>query len=225
MVKIIASCIFMILQITFNSQAAIAQVNQWEEQVKSEPDNRQLLFELGKYWHNVGGVKEDKEAVIKAEHYLERLIEINNENSLALVYYGSIITMKARDAVFWNKIKFVKQGIEQMDKAVRLDPDNLEVRLVRGSNSVAMPKMMNRLSVALTDFKHIEKLDNEKQLKLSDKYLPQYFYNYGLALFNDQEYKEAREKYLKTVEFDPDSDYSNHARCALKKIEDINYDR
>jgi len=226
MIKIRFLWVIIVIQILINSPSAICQVDQWEAQVKNEPENKKLLLELGRYWHNIGGMKENKEAVIKAEYYLKRLIELDKKNGLALVYCGSVKTMKARDAVFiWDKISYVKKGIELMDKAVALEPDDAEIRLVRGANAATMPKIMGRLSIALTDFKHIEKLNTEEQLNFPDTYWLLYYYNYGLALYNNNKCEEAKVKYKKTIEVDPGSDYAAYARRELKKIEEMRYEK
>jgi len=209
------------LNLIISSPSARCQIELWEEQVKTEPENRQLLMELGRYWHNIGGMEENKEAVIKAVYYLENLIELDKKNGLALVYCGSAKTMKARDAVFiWDKISYVKKGINLMDKAVQLEPDNPEIRLVRGANAATMPKIMRRVSIALADFKHIEKLNSEEQLNFPASYWLLYYYNYGLALYNNHQYEEAKVKYKKAIEVDPNSDYAGYARRELKKIEE-----
>ena len=201
------------------------QVAEWENQLKKDPDNRELLLNLGKHYHNFGGTKENKDAVRKAEKYLFKLLEMEPENCIALVYYGSVLTMKARDAFFpWDKLKWVKKGISRMDEAVTLESDNPEVRFIRGVNSATMPKMMSRLSVALEDFVHIEKLNREKPLNMTKKFWLPYYYNYGLALYKNKEFEAAKEKYLKTIDVDPESDYAGYARRDLKKIEETNHE-
>ena len=42
-----------------------------------------------------------------------------------------------------------------MDSAVALDPDEPEVRLIRAVNSTSVPKMFNRLKMAVADFKDV----------------------------------------------------------------------
>lgn len=43
------------------------QVSEWEDQLKRDPANKELLLNLGKYYHDLGGMEEDKRAVKKAE--------------------------------------------------------------------------------------------------------------------------------------------------------------
>ena len=144
------------------------QVREWEMLLKRDPDNKVILLNLGKYYHNLGGMEENKEAVKKADKSLSLLLELEPKHCVAMVYYGSVLTMKARDAFFpWDKMKYVKKGISRMDKAIFFEPGNPEVRLIRGMNSATMPKMFDRLSVALEDLSHIEKLHREKPLEMT----------------------------------------------------------
>jgi len=144
------------LLLILSSKNLSAQITQWEKQLKSDPSNTELLLKLGKAYHDVAGENEDKEAVKKAEKYLSKLLEIEPGNALAMVYYGSVLTMKARDAFFpWEKMKYMKKGFGKMDSAVALDPDEPEVRLIRAINSTLVPKMFNRLKMALSDFKDV----------------------------------------------------------------------
>ena len=138
------------------SESPSAQIPQWENQLKTDPSNTELLLKLGKAYHDVAGENEDKEAVKKAEKYLSKLLEIEPGNALAMVYYGSVLTMKAREAFFpWDKMKYMKKGFAKMDSAVALDPGEPEVRLIRAINSTSVPKMFNRLKLALSDFKDV----------------------------------------------------------------------
>jgi hypothetical protein len=49
-----------------------------------------------------------------------------------------------------------------MDKAVRMDSDNISVRLIRAHNSKNLPMFLNRRSVAYEDFEYLEGLFKKK---------------------------------------------------------------
>ncbi|MBN2395184.1 MAG: hypothetical protein JXC36_01835 [Candidatus Atribacteria bacterium] len=134
------------LLVFLSSTNLSAQIPQWEKQLKSDPTNIELLLKLGKAYHDVAGEKEDKEAVKKAEKYLSKLLAIEPGNAPAMVYYGSVLTMKARETFFpWDKMKYMKKGFAEMDSAVAIDPDAPEVRLIRAINATSVPKMFHRL--------------------------------------------------------------------------------
>ena len=205
-----------------SSGLSTAQVIVWEKQLDSAPDSTYLLLNLGRYYHDIGGMRENKEAVKKAEKYLIHLLEIEPENSLGLVYYGSVLTLKVRDTRLpWNQLKYIKEGMAKMDMAVSIDPEQAEIRLIRGINSTSMPRMFNRLLIALEDFRYIERLHQKNELKKTSRFWLPYYYNYGLALSQNKDFETATIQFLKTIETDPHSSYAKDAEKELKKIEEI----
>lgn len=207
-----------LLQIAYWGSLA-AQIWEWENQLQTDPTNKELLLKLGKAYHDLAGENEEKEAIKKAEVYLSKLLEIEPGNAPAIVYYGSVLTMKAREAFLpWDKMKYMKQGFAQMDSAVALDPDEPEVRLIRAINSTSVPKMFNRLKMALSDFLYIEELEKEKLAEMTNKFwLPYYFY-FGLALEKDEQLQPARKKFAKVIELDSNCELANKARGQLEKM-------
>ncbi len=218
--------VILVLEIWLGNVLVFAQADEWERQIEQDPENKTLLLKLGKYYHDIGGSQEDKHAVNKAEKYLCQFLNLDSKHGLALVYYGSVLTMKARDAFFpWDKMKYVKKGISRMDKAVYFEPDNPEVRLIRGINSISLPSMFNRFSCGLEDFKHIEQLDKEKTLDMTKKFWFPYYFNYGLALWKIEKYAEAREKFLNIIHINPNSDYAVSAREYVEKMEEKDHEK
>jgi hypothetical protein len=55
------------LLVILSSVNLSAQIPQWENQLKSDPTNTELLLKLGKAYHDLASEKEDKEAAKKAE--------------------------------------------------------------------------------------------------------------------------------------------------------------
>lgn len=198
-----------------------AQVKEWEEKLKKDPENRKLLLNLGKYYHEIGGNNNNSDAVKKAEKYLSKLVEIDPKNAAALVYLGSALTICARDASSQDaQLEYVTKGFARMDKAVYFEPGNFEVRLIRGINSTYIPEMLGRLSVALKDFKHIEKLLNEKELKLEKETLQQYYFHYGLVLAKSGEKEAAKKIFIKTSRINPDSPLAKNAERELDNLKE-----
>lgn len=205
--------------VTIFSGSLAAQISEWEKQLETDTTNTELLLQLGKAYHDLGGEKQDKEAVKKAEKYLSRLLEREPNNALALVYYGSLLTMKARDAFLpWEKMKFLKQGFAAIDSAVALDPQSAEVRLIRANNGTSVPKMFHRLKVALADFQFIEAMEKEKLEQMTNKFWLPYYYYFGLALMKDEQFEEAEVKFNKVLAIDSNSEYARNAKQQLEKM-------
>jgi len=100
-------------------------------------------------------------AVPEAQAEFKRLLDGDPSNPLFTAYYGSTFAMQARDGgAPWQKIKWVHEGIGQIDRALTLlgpqhdtqrnrdVPVSLETRLVAIATYVSLPSLFNRMSVA-----------------------------------------------------------------------------
>jgi cytochrome c-type biogenesis protein CcmH/NrfG len=128
----------------FLMSMGIAQgtVQDLETKLSQNPNDINTLVQLGKVYHDQGG-NGNKEAVEKGMTYLDKALELEPANGVALAYRGSLWTMRARDA-WWpfTKMSRVDKGIDEMDKAVELAPTDVTVRIVRGINSIQLPSMI-----------------------------------------------------------------------------------
>lgn len=126
-----------------------------EKVLEKKPDNKEILFKLGVLYHNAG-LKGDKEAVLKGEKVLKKLVKIEPENAEARCWLGSILTLKERDATFSiQKIFYVKEGLREMDKGVSMSPENINLRIIRGRNNLGLPDFFERINVAIKDFEFV----------------------------------------------------------------------
>ena len=118
----------------------------------SDPET---LKQLGIAYH--GQAVEDPAAFApKAVEFLTAAHDAKTEDWEALSYLGSATTMLAMTTDdLMEKMTYVNQGIGYMDKAVRRDPDNPTVRLVRANNAMALPDFLNRRHMAVADFEHL----------------------------------------------------------------------
>ncbi|MDI6808050.1 MAG: hypothetical protein QME66_03590 [Candidatus Eisenbacteria bacterium] len=183
-----------------------------EEQVLADS-----LLANGMRHHDVAARGRAPDDIIKAEQCLSRVLEIEPDNAIAMVYFGSLHTIIARDrAPFWKKMGYMKKGFKYMDKAVRLDPDNYHVRMVRAINSATVPKMFKRRRIAEQDFKHIDKLTRKEGFDAPISFWLSYLYHYGLLLEDAGDISEARLRYARVIATDPGSDYAAKARLRLK---------
>jgi tetratricopeptide (TPR) repeat protein len=119
--------------------------------LQSSPSNTLILFQLGDLCHDEGG-KNNHQAVLLAEGYFTRLLNIEPNHAMARVMYGSVLTMKARDAL-WpvTQLNYVKAGNQQMDLAVQLAPNDAQVRFARAVNNVHMPDVLDRQGIVQAD--------------------------------------------------------------------------
>jgi hypothetical protein len=100
-------------------------------------------------------------AVGPAQEAFKDLVQADSSNPLYIAYYGSTFAMRARDGgAPWQKIKWVNEGINNIDhalsllgpqddtKTIRGVPISLETRLVAIATYIPLPALFNRMSVA-----------------------------------------------------------------------------
>lgn len=204
-----------VLAVPAFAQLSEQQVKDYEAALTTDPNDQQALQQLGIYYHNRGG-DGDKEAVEKSVGYLEHLAQLDSRNLIAMAYYGSAVTMQARDAWMpWNKMKYVSLGTGKLDKAVMIDSTNLRVRLVRAVNSTNLPAFLNRRMFALRDFAYLIARMNAGETPGLDRV--QVFYFYGVALAAEERRVEARQMWEKAVAENPAHPLSKRAAEQLKQ--------
>jgi hypothetical protein len=117
----------------------------------AEGTNAPSLYALADLCHDAG-VGGDKKAVTRAEQYLRQLLALEPTNAPAIALLGSVYTMKGRDA-FWptTQLRLVREGNAYMDQAVRLAPEDEQVRLTRALNNTHMPDFLGRSDIARND--------------------------------------------------------------------------
>ncbi len=214
--------IIMVTIIVINTlfDVSIAQVKLWKDSLTKESGNKELLLKLGKYYHKAGGEGGSEEAVLKAEIYLEKLLRLEPGNGLAMVYLGSVITMKARDTILpWKKWDYMQNGFKMIDNGVKTDPGNVEVRLMRAIHSVSVPSFFNRFDIGFRDFEYLSMVISENEIDFSQEFLLPYYYYYGTALEMDEKYQAAKEMFRKTIDVSPDSEYAKMAENELRSLE------
>lgn len=105
----------------------------------------------------------------KADALCSQLQSIKNPDAIILAYLGSAQAIKAKHA--WNpvnKMSYLKQGFNTINKAVSKDPNQLEVRFLRFSLQFYVPGFLGYSKNIETDKdKIISLLQNEKNSNLN----------------------------------------------------------
>jgi tetratricopeptide (TPR) repeat protein len=136
----------------------------------SDPDLKRLIQVFAE-------AEKDPGKLDAAFSVAEQTVKANPNNPIALVYKGSLATQRARDAWMpWNKLSFLKDGIDLMDQALDIasrppiNPDViLEVRMVRALTSARIPAVFGRGSVARGDLTYILTQPGFKSMKVQDQ--------------------------------------------------------
>lgn len=117
------------------------------------------------------GIDGDKKAVRGANIKLKRLCDANPGNALVVAYYGSSLALLARDAVkLSEKEEKANEGLETLNRAVRMEPAHKEIRLLRGSVCLRLPDdYFGSLAIAIEDFTYLLDRHSENAGYLASK--------------------------------------------------------
>jgi tetratricopeptide (TPR) repeat protein len=191
-------------------------VKELEGILQQKPDDMGTLIKLGRIYHNQSAAG-NKDAVDKGFTCFDKVLQIDPSNAVALAYRGSLWTLRGRDA-WWpfTKMGNVDKGIDELDKAADLAPNDITVRLVRGINSVQLPSMFRRLATALKDFTYL--LNDERFAKFDSHLQSTICCWAGIAYKNDGQTAKAKDLLQKAISADPNSDTARKAENELKQI-------
>ncbi len=208
-----AAVVILVMTAVCYSQQSI---NDLKAKVVQSPHDVKALLDLGIAYHNEGSAG-NKDAVDKGFACLDTVLRLDPANAVALVYRGSLWTMRGRDA-WWpfTKLHDVDKGIDEMDKAADLAPDNVSVHLVRGINSVHLPSIFHRIGTALKDFHYILNSPAFPQFDAGLRYT--IYYWSGCAYKQDGQREKAKESLQKAINIAPDSNTSKNAQQELKDL-------
>ena len=177
-----------------------------QSRLQSDPTNTLILFQLGELCHDEGADNNEK-AVILAEGYFKRLLAIDTNHAMARVRYGSVLTMKARDA-FWptTQLSLVKAGNREMDAAVKMAPKDAQVRFARAVNNFHMPAIMGREEIVQEDLAWLwpQAQLADTQLKVDQKQRIALYY--GLTLQKKNKLDEALQIWQAGLDLAPGSE-------------------
>lgn len=125
-----------------------------EQRLAVAPGDQRALWIVGLANHNLA-VDGPRGLAAKAEASLLKLLTLDPANALALAYLGNAVIMVARDSRnLMTKASTVQKGLEKLDQAVKLSPDDLHIRLLRAGSGKRLPKLFGRKSVARDDLAH-----------------------------------------------------------------------
>jgi len=143
-------------------------------QLASKADDAGWLKAAGIASHQLAWLKVDS-AAQDAVEYLKRACELEPADAELLAYLGSSYAMLARDSSLTvSKVSNANKGLALLDRAVRRQPENLTVRIIRGSVAYELPPMFSREKTAQDDYLFVLKAQRAgaqvSPLRLSEIY-------------------------------------------------------
>jgi tetratricopeptide (TPR) repeat protein len=184
----------------------------------SDTDPYKSLY-LGIVYHNLSSPQFEN-FLNKALEYTRKAVEMT-KNPLASAYYGSTLTIQA--GIYYKKgdmmgaMNKLQKGIEIIDKAVLLDTDNIELRVLRILNSyrISSASPINRFAIVKKDLALLK----QKYQSL----LPQLksFYNLysGLMALKDNNTNLAMGCFEQAIKWAPQSIYAKIAKRHIHELE------
>jgi tetratricopeptide (TPR) repeat protein len=141
------------------------EIEEIRARIEADPENAGLLIELGRAYMDEGYLD-------AAEVVTKDAIEMDPSKPDAYVALVAVLGAKAElgynEKIYENTDYMTNLAFEIMrmtDKAVELDPDNVEMRLMRGIIGVEMPFFVGRLDDAIEDLESIARSDAPDELK------------------------------------------------------------
>ena len=211
-VLVIGSLVTALATDTFAARLAALQ-----SRLQSEPGNTLILFQLGNLCYHQGAANNPK-AVILAEDYFRRLLTIDANDAMARVRYGSVLTMKARDALWpLTRLSYVKAGNREMDAAVKIAPIDAQVRFARAVNNFHMPDIMGREEIVQEDLVWLWQQAQLADTKLNVGQQQTIALYYGQTLQKQNKLNEAIQTWRAGLDLAPKSEDAASLKELLKQ--------
>jgi hypothetical protein len=118
--------------------------------VRTMDDDGRLARAKQRYYEAVEG---RREALEESSAILAGLSSKRPSDPVVLAYSGSVRLLEAARALApWKKGSLAKEGLRMLDAAVKMAPENLEVRFLRAMSSFHLPGFFKRREQSDSDF-------------------------------------------------------------------------
>ncbi|UOQ83662.1 hypothetical protein [Gracilibacillus salinarum] len=145
----------------------------------------------------------DKKAVKRAHEIFSSLRGEAAGNALIEAYYGSTLALLGRDATKpIEKADFAQEGLDSLNKAISMDPNHKEIRLLRANVCLHLPDSFFQCSpIAIEDYSYLL-----QQYKKNPNYL------------SKQQLKEMHQELRNAFAQIEQSDQAKHVLQQLKEL-------
>jgi len=205
------------------NDAEVAKNNQYEEGRPTEINETTFAQAVKMYYLGIDG---DKEAVIKAHELFKKLYKENSNNHLIEAYYGSATALLGRDVIDpTERFKKVLKGNKILDHAVASDPENHEIRILRGYVSYRLPEMyFHRTTKAVEDFNYLVSQYEQDSSIFSREFYWQLLFDLGTAYKTLEQENEAESTWTKLLSLTTDPKYRELLKQEGMPVDDVSVD-
>lgn len=113
-----------------------------------DPSNPALLTDLGSQFALRASEEGAPSDIEDARKYLRQSLKMDPKSAETVAWLGVLRCIEAK--VRQSK-GFVRDGLSQLDHAIEMAPEDLRVRMLRGSVGVEVPREFGRLDAGLAD--------------------------------------------------------------------------
>lgn len=190
--------------------AAEQKMADYKAQIDKDPKD-------AKAWLNYGKLLHDANRIDEAIVALRKVLELVPNSPAALGYLGSSLTKKAdKVSDLAEKMEYLQEGLDIMDKNIEDHPDNFIARFIRAENNYYLPAMFERIGTSVEDFEKLipmsEKEDRYKDLK------PYLMFRLGQSYKKAGRPADAQKIFEEVIQKYPDSYNAKQAKKALKTL-------
>jgi len=167
------------------------KIRDLEVTVSKNPKDAAALYQLALSYEILsenGDAKYLENARINFQNYLK----LDPYNSVARVKYGKSLVMSGQKNWFLPaKMWFIMSGTSEMTKAAEVDPENFNVRYIRGSTCFELTEYSFCIQTAITDFEYI--LSNKELFKpyFENETINELNYKLGYCYIYTKNYEKA----------------------------------
>jgi len=192
-------CFLLFISILIGCNKRSPKLIELENQYRSHPDDSSARLKLAIGYAFFAKHIEDFEKGIKI---FEGYLKDNPKDSEVHVFYGmTLIRMSEYEKNDFDKLAWLKKGLNQMDFTEEMFPNEILIYLVRGVVSLNIPEEYIKENQKISDFeKALAILNSSKEFEQKEQLeiLVNYYYMKGLNLQGQRE--KARQVYKKFSE-------------------------
>lgn len=177
------------------------EISKLQTNVKKDPQNVEILLQLGRLYSNINKPK-------KAMKAFETILKIDQNNAEALARLGDVESrMVGQAKSIEAKMKLSREALMHLDGAVEKFPDQYIAYLVRGINGVYWPDMFQRYKTSIGDLVQVIEMKEKDPNIFKDEVLAEVYYYLGVAHEKNKEFDEAKVCWEKVTNQYPYSTY------------------
>ena len=133
-----------------------SSIESLRQKLAADPDNVSLQLDLGRTYYSVA-VKRRGTSYSDAQKIFEKILERDPNNATALAYHGSILGLNISNNLVADGLiqATAIKATQELDRAVEIAPDSIEIRQMRGYHNYYTPSSYGRDRLAVEDFTHV----------------------------------------------------------------------